>query len=294
MPPTGRFAPRACKIPLAPFQKLARLCYNSLDMNLPDADSKIFRRTLLEEAKKSGITPKMTELDAFCAHYGLLRKWNPRARLTAAIEPRRAALELFVDSLIACRFAEKAGIAATGRDSAENAFRMIDIGSGGGFPGVVAKVMHPEWELTLVDSNTKKVSFLKFLTLELGLAGTHTVCGRAEKLAHRDEYRGGFDLAFCRAVADPPAAIELTAAFLKIGGLFVMQTSPPETGKRRKRTFGEVPESAGAVGVTLGSSTTYDLSGATARRTLVEIRKTGPTPTDLPRDYRAIRKKPIK
>jgi len=136
-----------------------------------------FRSALIEETERLDAELSGGELDTLCLHYELLRKWNPRVRLVGTIEPARAAVELFADSVLACRF-------AGGLAGAHASARVIDIGSGAGFPGVVAKILRPLWPLTLVENNAKKVSFLKTLGHELALADAIVLRERAERLAH--------------------------------------------------------------------------------------------------------------
>ena len=161
-------------------------------------DEQIFRTALSEESRSLGVELPAEAMDAMCLHYRLLCKWNPRVRLVGTIEPRRAAIELFADSLAALRFAEGLAIPAAGGG---NAFRIIDIGSGAGFPGVPIKILRPRCGLTIVDSSAKKTSFLKALVRELHLPDASVVRGRAEDLAHDPDLRERFDLAFCRAGA---------------------------------------------------------------------------------------------
>lgn len=250
-------------------------------------DEQIFRTALSEESRRLGVELPAEPMDAMCLHYRLLCKWNPRIRLVGTIEPRRAAIELFADSLAALRFAEGLAIRA-----GEKTLRMIDIGSGAGFPGVPIKILRPRCELTMVDSGAKRISFLKTLVRELHLPEIRIVRGRAEDLAHDPDLRERFDLAFCRAVAAVPVACELAVPFLKVGGSFIAQASSraDSAGTEAAKT---VRKAAGALGATIGLSTSYKLPGATGERSLIQIKKLKPTPEQFPREHRTTMKNPL-
>lgn len=255
-------------------------------------NSETFRRTLAEEATRLGIEISAEELDAFRLHYELLRKWNERVRLVGTAEPERAAIELFADSLAACRFAGALGPGRTG-DATRSALNVIDIGSGAGLPGVSINTLRPDWSLTFVEANAKKISFLKSLSRELGLTAARIAHGRAEALAREPAYRESFDLAFCRAVAVPPVACELAVPFLKIGGSFILQTSAHAGDAEQQKALEKIRRAAEALGSTLGRTTSYSLSDTKGQRMLIEITKKSETPQQFPRDSKTIKKKPL-
>ena len=247
-----------------------------------------FRRILAEETKSRGIEVSTAPLDALCVHYQLLRKWNARIRLVGTVDPERAAIELFADSLIVCEFARTLA-PGKGSTKREKGLEVIDIGSGAGLPGVPVKALMPEWRLTLVEAETKRVAFLKELVRGLGWADVRIERGRAEELGRDPKYREGFDLAFCRAVAAPRIACELAIPFLGIGGSFILQTT--------EKIYAEDAEEISGAALTLGASIdhtrAYALSGSNEQRLLVRIEKTAETPEEFPRDFRIIKKKPL-
>ena len=226
-------------------------------------------------------------MDALCLHYRLLCKWNPRVRLVGTVEPRRAAIELFADSLAVLRFVEGLAIRA-----GEKTLRMIDIGSGAGFPGIPIKILRPRCELTIVESSAKRASFLKTLVRELHLPEILVVQRRAEDLAHDPDLRERFDLAFCRAVATVPVACELAVPFLKVGGSFIAQASS-RAYSAGTESAESVRTTAGALGATIERAMSYGLSGATGERSLIQIKKLEPTPEQFPRERRTTLKKPL-
>jgi 16S rRNA (guanine527-N7)-methyltransferase len=246
----------------------------------------IFRRALAEEAASLRIDVPAEKLGALCDYYELLCKWNRRIRLVGTIEPKRAAVELFADSLVACEFArsfDSAEAAAT----TQRVFSVIDIGSGAGLPGTVAKIMASDWNMTLVESDAKKVVFLNQLSRELGLSDIQIERGRAEQLAREPAYRQKFDLAFCRAVAAPATACELAVPFLKIDGSLIIQTTV------REEAAEDIRDVADVLGASIDHTMTYVLSATSGERMLIQIRKITETPEKFPRDFRSIKKKPL-
>jgi 16S rRNA (guanine527-N7)-methyltransferase len=96
--------------------------------------------------------------------------------------------------------------------------RLVDVGTGAGFPGLALKIARPELDVTLIEATGKKVAFLRHVIETLGLEGVEAVHGRAEELGHDRRYRGRFDLATARAVAVLPALLELCMPLLRVGG----------------------------------------------------------------------------
>ena len=99
---------------------------------------------------------------------------------------------------------------------------MVDIGSGGGFPGIPLAIARPDWSLTLVDSTQKKVRFLQAAIAHLGLSQTEAIAGRAETLGALRPYRGSYDVGLLRAVASPSVCLRYVQPWLKPGGWVVL------------------------------------------------------------------------
>ena len=147
-------------------------------------------------------------LERFEIYHRLLAEWNERMNLTAITDPVEVAEKHFADSLAALPYL-KAGM------------KVIDVGTGAGFPGVPLLIMEPGLELTLADSLQKRLTFLDALLKELGLKAA-LVHGRAEDLGQNKLYRERYDVALSRAVANLPVLLELGRGAEKrqIGGLF--------------------------------------------------------------------------
>ena len=145
-----------------------------------------------------------TALDRFEIYHRLLSEWNEKMNLTAITDPVAVAEKHFADSLAALPYL-KPGM------------KVVDVGTGAGFPGVPLLIMEPGLELTLADSLQKRLTFLDALLKELGLKAA-LVHGRAEDLGQNKLYREQFDAALSRAVANLPVLLELTTPFVRVGG----------------------------------------------------------------------------
>jgi 16S rRNA (guanine527-N7)-methyltransferase len=141
----------------------------------------------------------------------LLLEWNQRFNLTALSDPDVVERRLFLDALrMLPVIDESLGEVTTAR--------LVDIGTGAGFPGLVLAVTRPELDVTLIEATGKKVSFLQTVIETLGLANVAAIHARAEDVARDPAHREQYDLATARAVASLPALIELAMPFLRIDG----------------------------------------------------------------------------
>jgi 16S rRNA (guanine527-N7)-methyltransferase len=162
---------------------------------------------LADEAASYGINLSSCELGLFQVYLQELWEWNKRFNLTGLKTRERMVIELFLDSLIPAPFLpEKA--------------TMLDVGSGAGFPGLPLKIRHPGLLTHLLETNTKKVSFLKQVIRSLELQGAEVIQGRIE--AHKEWLRGeGYGVITARAVADLNQILLWCAPLLSEGGFLV-------------------------------------------------------------------------
>lgn len=167
---------------------------------------------------KDGAAQIGTELDddkisVLCRYAELLKEWNERINLTAICDDFGIASKHFLDSLTAL------GTNLVGE-------RVIDIGCGAGFPGLVLKIARPEIKLTLLDSLNKRVKFLRTVCDELGICDVELLHARAEEYAGKPEYRAQFDTVVSRAVANMRTLCEWCIPYVKIGGSFLALKGP--------------------------------------------------------------------
>ncbi|WP_428389465.1 16S rRNA (guanine(527)-N(7))-methyltransferase RsmG [Mucisphaera sp.] len=150
-------------------------------------------------------------------YLGLLLATNQTMNLTAIREPEAAWSRLILDSLTVLPAFESLP---------EEQARVLDVGTGGGLPGMPLAIARPDLSFTLVDSTQKKIGFLNEVADRLGLTRVKAVAGRAETLGHQSGYRQQFDLVVSRAVGPLPVLLEFTLPFVRVGGWCVAMKGP--------------------------------------------------------------------
>ncbi len=161
-----------------------------------------------------GIELTDSQLNAFETYYDMLIDRNKVMNLTAITEFDEVMDKHFLDSVYLFR---SIGLKAD--------YKLIDIGTGAGFPGIPLKIVFPELKITLLDSLNKRVGFLNDVIDELNLNGIEAIHGRAEDIARDKAYRASYDIAVSRAVANLSTLSEYCLPFVKIGGKFVSYKS---------------------------------------------------------------------
>ena len=151
----------------------------------------------------------------FEQYYKLLVEWNEKINLTAITAEEDVAYKHFLD----CVSIFKSGVIADGA-------KVIDVGTGAGFPGLPMKIINSTLDVTLADSLNKRINFLVEVTSALGLEGVQCVHGRAEDLGHNKLYREKFDICASRAVANLATLSELCLPFVKVGGYLAALKGP--------------------------------------------------------------------
>ena len=160
---------------------------------------------LSEEAETLGIHLSFSQVQLFRDYLRELWEWNKRFNLTGLKTRERVVIELFLDSLVPSPFLPKGGT-------------LLDAGSGAGFPGVPLKILHPDVETLLLESNGRRVTFLRHIVRSLGLRNTRVIQGRIEA-PQEWFHESGFDAISARAVADLRRIALWCSPLLKAGGL---------------------------------------------------------------------------
>ena len=164
--------------------------------------------------------------------------------------------------------------------------RVIDVGTGAGFPGLVLKILCPETELVLLDSLEKRVRFLKTVCAELGFDDVLCLHARAEEAP--PQLRESFDLACSRAVARLNLLAELCLPFVKTGGLFAAMKGPDAAEELR-----EAEKGLRLLGGEIERVAEYPVPGTELRHNAVLIRKASETPKKYPRKWAQMKKNPL-
>ncbi len=234
-----------------------------------------FKKALFDEVKTIGIELDETALDRFYTYYKMLIDYNTRMNLTAITDEKEVIVKHFCDSL--CLLA---------KCEVKDGAKVIDVGTGAGFPGIPLLIARPDIKLTLLDGLNKRLVFLADVLEEIGLEA-EIVHSRAEEGAQDKKYREKFDVATSRAVARLNVLAEYCLPYVKKGGMFVALKGPA-AGE-------EIEEAKNALkllGGAIEKNEEYTLSDE-SNRTLVTIKKTSPTPIKYPRHNSKIKKQPL-
>lgn len=168
---------------------------------------------IINGGKELGIEISEYQKEQLLNYSYLLKEWNKKINLTAITDDEGIAIKHFLDS---------ASALCTGKIGK----KIIDVGTGAGFPGMVLKILKPDIELTLLDSLNKRINFLNTVASEISLTSVETVHMRAEDGGKNIKYREGFDTAVSRAVANLRILAEYCLPYVKVGGYFLALKGP--------------------------------------------------------------------
>ena len=233
----------------------------------------INKTRLAEKCSTWNIALSPAQLDQLDRYAEILVDYNQKVNLTAITSPEGIEDRHFADSLLFAAQPEVQG-------------KMVDVGTGAGFPGIVAKIYKPDLQLTLMEPTGKRVDFLRYACAELGLTDVEFAKERAEEAA-RKIWREQFDIASARAVAALPILCEYCLPLVKVGGVFLAMKGP-EADAEAKASGNALKKLGGAYAETR----TFTLPDGSARG-LVLCRKISQTPTVYPRNGGKIAKKPL-
>ena len=233
------------------------------------------RELLKEGAAALGVALEEEILSQFDRYAALLTEWNQRMNLTAITDPAEIAVKHFVDSL-----------ALLSAVKLEEGARMIDVGTGAGFPGVPVKLARPDCSLTLLDSLQKRLTFLDALKRALPFEAA-LIHVRAEEGGRDPALRERFDLATARAVAPMHLLAECCLPYVKVGGVFAALKGP-----QGEEELAEGKKAITLLGGEAERVCPFTLPDGGQRRILV-IRKVRPTPAAYPRHGGKMKKSPL-
>lgn len=235
-------------------------------------DTEFFKKSLSE----LGIELSELQLVQFLSYYELLIEKNKVMNLTAITEYKEVISKHFVDSL------------ALSRIYSLKTEKVIDLGTGAGFPGIPLKIIFPDIELTLFDSLKKRLNFLDEVIVKLNLQKVSTLHGRAEDCGRDIIYREKYDICVSRAVARLPVLLELCIPFVKKDGYFISYKSG--------NIDEEINTSRNALDklkTEISTKDTFILPGTDMQRTLLLLKKLDNTPKQYPRSPVKIEKSPL-
>ena len=231
-------------------------------------------KEILSEHEINFTDDKINQLLAFM---GLLKETNKKINLTTIESDQEIMYKHFLDSLLCLKVWDK------WQDK-----KVIDIGTGAGFPGIPLKIFETSIELDLLDSLNKRLVFLNMVAQELCLTNTRVIHGRAEDYGNNLEYREKYDIVLARAVASLPILLEYCLPFVKVGGHFIALKGPEINEEIIKSE-----EALSVLGGKQVSSKNFTLLGGEHHRNLIVFEKIRETPIKYPRKAKKTKKRPI-
>jgi 16S rRNA methyltransferase gidB len=213
--------------------------------------------------------------EKFAVYMELLREWNEKINLTAITDEEGILVKHFFDSCSISEFVD-------------NNSKIIDVGTGAGFPGLPLKIVNDTLNLTLVDSLNKRINFLNEVKDKLGLKNVETVHGRAEDIGIDNKYREKYDFAVSRAVAELRILVEYLLPLVKVGGKVIAMKGPNideevENAKKAVKLLGGEIERIES----------FRLGNTDNERTVIIIKKIKNTESKYPRKAGIPRKNPL-
>ena len=228
-----------------------------------------------EYSKSMEIIINEDKVKKFYLYMQILIEWNEKINLTAITEPKEVIIKHFIDSL---------SVSNKIKDNS----KIIDVGTGAGFPGIPLKIYNDTLNVTLLDSLNKRINFLNTVVDELKLENINCIHGRAEEFARMKQKRESYDIATSRAVANLNVLVEYLLPFVKIGGSCICMKGP--------NIEDEIENSKNAIKILGGKIEKveeFNLPNADIRRTIILIRKEKATSKVYPRKAGTPSKSPL-
>ena len=215
------------------------------------------------------------QIKSFEKYMNLLLEWNEKINLTAITQPEEIKLKHFVDSLTVLKYINDDD-------------KVIDIGTGAGFPGIPLKIMNENTKITLLDSLNKRINFLNIVIETLNLRNIQAIHGRAEEIARNKLYREKYDVAVSRAVANLSTLTEYMLPFVKVGGKCICMKGA-NVNEELERAQNAIKELGGEI----EKIDNFFLSDNDNERNIIVIKKVKETKSKYPRKAGTPSKEPL-
>ena len=235
-----------------------------------------FIKEIILKLKEINININEKESELFYKFTNLLLEWNEKINLTAITDINDIILKHYVDSLTINKYIE------------DNK-KVIDIGTGAGFPGIPLKIINPDNKFILVDSLNKRINFLEIVKKELELQNVEMVHAGVEDLAKNKEYRENCDIAISRAVANLSTLLEYMLPFVKENGLCICMKGP-----NIDEELVNAKKAIEVLGGKIEKIENIKLPNSDIERNIIVLRKIKSTPNKYPRKAGTPTKQPIK
>ena len=239
-------------------------------------EKEIFFEKIQEKSKDLGVRFSVKQTEQFFEYMNLLIEWNEKMNLTAITEPDEIILKHFIDSITILR-------------ELEDGSKLVDVGTGAGFPGIPLSIMNPTLKITLVDSLNKRLIFLQEVVNRLKLENIEIIHARAEEFGQNRKYREKFVISTSRAVANLSTLSEYLIPLVKVGGKVISMKASDA-----KQEINEAKKAIEVLGGTVEKVDEFNLPQSDIGRTVIIIRKNKITPNKYPRKPGTPSKEPIK
>ena len=233
-----------------------------------------FKNIIIEEGKIYNLEFNDKQIDNLYNYMIGIIDWNDKVNVTAIVDEKMFIVKHFIDSLTINGYIK-------GKE------RIIDIGTGGGFPGIPLKIFNENSKFTLIDSVNKKLNVIRDITSRMEIKNLEVIHARAEDLANKDEYREKYDVATTRAVSNLSTILEYMLPFVKVGGMAVCMKGPNYINE-----LNEAKKAIEILGGKLEKIETFNIDDS--ERNKIIIKKVKKTPENFPRGQGKPLKEPIR
>lgn len=234
-----------------------------------------FSEKIKEYMNKINIEISDKQIEKFFDYMNLLLEWNEKINLTAITEPEDIILKHFVDCATILKYIKDED-------------KIIDIGTGAGFPGIPLKILNEKLDITLMDSLNKRINFLNEIINKLDLKNIVAIHARAEELARNKGYREKFDIATSRAVANLSTLSEYMLPFVKKDGMVISMK-----GSNIEEEVKNAKKAIKILGGEIEKIDNFNLANTNNIRNIITIKKVVKTPKEFPRKAGKPSKEPI-